>query len=116
MKVVRVAPPGYNALTDTDPRHFSLMSDQDNVLIKEHSRGSESILYENSLTLNHAFGYVPHAFVYAEQSDGRYKICNGYDVYAPWQTWVTKNNLVAVNSSGSTGIVKYFLFYDDIKT
>ena len=36
--VIRVALPTYNALTDTNPDHFALYSDQDWVLIKEFTR------------------------------------------------------------------------------
>ena len=112
--VLRIALEGYNAKTDTDPRHFSLFTDQDNVLIKEHSRGSSSVNNGATLTVVHNIGYTPHCFVYAEISSGRYKLINGYDVFLLWRSFVEDNTLKIANNSGATGTAKYFIFYDNI--
>jgi hypothetical protein len=113
--VVRVALPGYNALTDTNLDHFALYTDQDNVLIKEHSRNSQSVNNGNSLTVNHNLGYTPQCLVYNETATpGRYKLSNGYDVLLPVRSSVNDTSLIVFNNSGATRIIKYFIFYDNI--
>ena len=112
---MRVALPGYDALTDTNLDHFALYTDQDNVLIKEQSRGSSSLADGGTLTVAHNLGYTPHCFVYTETSTaGRYKLSNGYDVLLPLRTLVDDTNLKVINASGGTRTVRYYIFYDNI--
>lgn len=111
---IRVALAGTDAISDSDPRNFALIADQDNILIKEHSRGSASVGNGSTQTVNHALGYTPHTFVYTEVSSGRYKLSNGYDVLQPWRTYVDNNDLKIQNQSGATRTTKYFIFYDNI--
>lgn len=42
---IKIALPGYNAFTDTDPNHFSLYVDQsvDYILIKEKTKDTVSV-------------------------------------------------------------------------
>lgn len=113
--VIRIALPGYDALTDTNLDHFALYTDQDNVLIKEQSRGSSSLGNGSTLTVAHNLGYTPHFFVYTETStSGRYKLSNGYDVLLPMRSYVDDNNLKVINSSGGTRTVRYYIFHDNI--
>lgn len=114
--VIRVALPTYNALTDTDVRHYSLFSDQDNVLIKEHSRGTVQLDYPAISTITHSLNYPPHCYVYGETStDGRFRLVSGHDLFGPWRMHVTTTTLVMRNWSGTNDRqVRYFIFYDNI--
>ena len=71
MFTVRISLPGKDALVSTDPRDFSLFADQDNVLIKEHSRGAGSLANGDSATITHSLGYIPHYFAYIQVASGR---------------------------------------------
>lgn len=114
MNVLRVALEGYSALIDIDPRHFSLFSDQDNVLIKEHSRGSASVANSAIQQITHSLGYYPHFYTYIEVSSGRYQIVNGHNLFGDGRSHVDTTKLYIRNTSGATAIVRYFIFYDDI--
>lgn len=111
----RISLPTYNALTDSDPRHYSLFADSDNVLIKEHSRGSASVSNGGTEEVDHGLGYLPHFFAYTEMSSGRYRLTNGYNIYLGWKTWVDTSTLYINNNSGQEAGTKYFVFYDDIE-
>ena len=114
-QTIRVSLAGVNALTDTDVRNYALFADADNVLIKEHSRGSSSLGNGATLTVAHSLTYTPHVFVYTETGTaGRYKLSNGYDILQPFLVYVDNTNLKVTNQSGATRTVKYFIFYDNI--
>jgi len=115
--VIRVALPGQaNALVDTDPRDYSLFTDQDNVLIKEHSRGSVELDAFQSTNITHNIGYPPHFYVWAETSPaGRYQLVNGYSMYADWRVQVDSTKLYIENlQSNNDEGVQYYIFYDNI--
>src|ERR1035437_2674702 len=62
---IRVSLPGYDAITDTNLDHYALYADQDNILIKEFTRGSAAIPYGTApYTIPHNLGYVPFYQVY----------------------------------------------------
>jgi hypothetical protein len=112
---MRVALQSYNAETDTDPRHYSLFTDEDNVLIKEHSRGSAEKDAGQTLTVNHDLGYYPHFCAYAEISSGRYQVVNGYNLFGAYRSNVDVDNLYIKNVlAGNDFTMRYFIFYDDI--
>jgi len=75
-QVFKIALPGYNAFTDTDPDHFSLYVDSDDsddyVLIKEKTRGSETVAGSSSTNIAHGLSYVPFVIVFAEISSGKW--------------------------------------------
>lgn len=114
--VVRVALTGYNATTDTDPRHYSIFSDQDNVLIKEHSRGTTQMDDGDTDTITHSLGYTPHCYVYGETStNGRFRLVVGYNLFGDWRMHVTDTTLVVRNTIGTDDReMRYFIFYDNI--
>lgn len=114
--VIRVALPGYNALTDTNPDHFALYSDEDWVLIKEFSRGTVEIDANEEKTIDHNLGYYPHCYSYAETStNGRFKIIVGYNIYSDWSMSVSSTQLKIRQRAGTDNReVRYFIFYDDI--
>lgn len=120
-KVFKVSLPNpdggfYNALTDTNPDHFSIYvdGDTDHILIKEKV---SDVVAVNSVNFKipHGLGYVPLCYVYAEVSTGvwRQLFSRALDGTSLWytinDTYLTLNN--------DTGVGKKFLyriFYDNI--
>lgn len=101
---IRVALPGYNALTDTDPDHFALYGDEDWVLIKEFARGSVTVVSGGSYTITHNLGYVPLVMVYSRSGD-IWSIVSGESVE------VTTTTLKVYLTNGTQ--FKYYIFYDN---
>lgn len=116
--VLRVIAPQFaesDALTDTDPSHYSLFSDSDNVLIKEKARGSGSVDLNSTATIAHNLGYVPFFIVYAEISSGRYRISSAFDpVGSGWRAQADSTNLYIGNFYDATfKNYYYYIFYDN---
>ena len=114
---IRVSLMGTNALESApDVRNYSLLADDDNVLIKEHSRGTKSVGAYSAGIAEHSLGYFPHFYAYAEKSSGRYQLVNGYNIYSEFRAEVDTTNLYLYNAGSSTKIMRFFIFYDDIPT
>lgn len=114
--VIRVALPGYNALTDTDPDHFSLYSNEDWVLIKEFSRGSISVNGSGgSQTITHNLGYIPFYAVYVDIGGGVREWIHGYNHYNDYKVYVTTTTMVFINNNASNRTFLYYIFYDKQK-
>ena len=111
VKVIRCALSGYNALTDTDPNHFSLFTGEDDVLIKEHSRGTVN---GQSESVSHNLSYFPHFYAYGEISSGRFQIATGYNLFGDFRAYVDATTLYLQNTTGSDKDMRYFIFYDDV--
>ena len=115
----KIALPGYNAYTDTDPNHFALYVDQvtDYVLIKEKTRGSVSVSGSGgSETIAHGLGYVPFVLAFYESSSGVYRKIHGSTdptSSAPFFT-VDDTNLVLRNPSVGDKTMSYYIFYDNV--
>ena len=110
-QVVRVALPGYDALTDTNPDHFALYADEEWILIKEYARGKETMT--NSLTISHNMGYVPFTLLWATIGNNRILLSGGeltgtYNI----TYYVNDENIVITNGTGSAAVIDYFIFYD----
>lgn len=118
MNSIRVALPGYNALTDSDPDHFALYTDEDWVLIKELTRGTGSVNQYATATIPHNLGYVPLYFVYCEVASGVYRIANAFDpVGGGWRSYADDTNLYIVNYFSATfKNYRYYIFYDNVTT
>ena len=111
--VIRVALPGYDALTDANPDHFALNSDEDDILIKEFSRGTETVSQANSVTIAHNLGYVPMVLVYYDaDGSGTWKMPRNQIISATVGADVTTTNLVLSNNLLSSVVFKYYIFYD----
>lgn len=114
--VIKVALPGYNAITDTDPNHFSLFVDNqvDYVLIKEKTRNTQSVNSTN-VTVAHGLGYVPLCFVFAEVSPGVWRklYSRSIDGTGYWFT-INATNLILNNDTGVAKDFSYYIFYDNI--
>jgi len=115
-KGIKIALPTYNALTDTNPDHFSLYVDgtTDHILIKEKTRSSQSVNAQN-VTVAHGLGYVPLCYVYVEVSAGVWRqIFNrAIDTTGYWYS-VNATNLVLNNDTGVAKTFAYYIFYDNI--
>lgn len=116
MNRIRVAKPGYNALTDPDPNHFSLYTDQvtDNVLIKEKTRNVQSVNGVNVL-VPHGLPYVPLVYVYVEVSPGVWRqiFSRPLDGTGYWYM-INSTNIVLNNDTGVAKNFAYYIFYDDV--
>lgn len=110
--VIRVSLPGYDCLTDTDPDHFALYSDEDWVLIKEKTRGSSSISNGGSSTVAHGLSYIPYVLVFAEVSTGKWAMVVGDSSDYNCHIELNTTNLVIYNNLGATKTFKYYIFYD----
>jgi hypothetical protein len=115
---LKVALPGYNALTDTNLDHYSVYSDQDNILIKEYSRFQGTISSGGSQTINHNFNYIPFFMSFAYQDygpDGAGTFYtqlghNAFDVSC--SAYSNNNTLTLSNYLGSAVPFTSYVFYD----
>lgn len=112
MLTIRISLPGIDALESTDPRDFALIADEDNVLIKEHSRGS--VEDDTTVEVSHGLDYFPHFYAYGETSSGTYQIINGFNIFGEFRSYVDNDKLYLVNTSFGERIMKYYIFHDDM--
>ena len=108
---LRVTIPGYNALTETDQKKYSIYADEDNVLIKEQARGTVNGQNE---TVAHNLGYFPHMYAYGEISAGRFQLMTGFNLFGSFKAFVDDTNLRLFASGLGDVDMRYFIFYDDI--
>jgi len=116
-QVFKVALPGYNAETDTDPNHFSLYVDQsvDYVLLKEKSKATVNIANSTTTTIPHNLTYVPFCLVFVETSAGVWRKLFSVPLsgYGAWFE-INDTNLLLKNFSGGAKNFAYHIFYDNI--
>lgn len=111
-QTIRVSLAGTNALeASPDARNYSLLADADNVLIKEHSRGT--ITGSGLQEITHSIGYFPHFYAYGEVSAGRFQLMNGHNLFGEFRSHVDSTKLYLRSLVGSVDM-RYFIFYDDI--
>lgn len=117
--VLRVALPTYNALTDTNIDHFSLYTDDDNVLIKEKARGTVSTS-DVTTTIAHNLGYIPDFKAYVD--DQFSFLFKGWKLIAaqesafsiaPFYAEADTTNLYLINNTGGSLDFIYYIFYDN---
>ncbi len=121
--VTNIALPGYNAQTDTNPDHFAVYANDDNVLIKRKLTGT-AVIADGSptiLTVAHNLGYIPFFVVYYyDENNIVWSILdNQYDPFSvPQQICaVDTNNLYIYNFGGHPSghvQVAYDIFYDNM--
>lgn len=109
---MRVSLPGRDALSDTDPDHYSLYSDEDNVLIKEKSRGTIAVSAFSVGTLAHNLGYVPLFMSYYDNNGTTKAWTYGLGVYNGFEVYADEDNIYFYNKDVSAGTFQYYLFYD----
>lgn len=116
---IRIALPGYNAETDRNLDHFALFSDEDNILIKEHSRGSFTTSNENT-TITHNLGYVPFFLAYVYDDVGAYGPINTWqqigdaNLSIAYAAIVDTTTLVISNLTAASKKFIYYIFYDNV--
>jgi hypothetical protein len=119
----RVILPGYDALTDTNPDHYSLLADEDNVLIKKFAGGTETITDGNptEYTLAHNLGYIPFYVAFCDDANnGIWSIINNQ--YNPFSvpseiSGIDVDNLRIWNFGGHASgnlHTAYDIFYEDM--
>ena len=117
-QVAKIALPGNNALTETDPDKFALYVDQlvDYVLIKE--KASATVNVPNGTTLiSHGLDYVPFCLVWAEITSGTWRKLFSTPIFSGGtDAWfeVDSTNLELHNSTASAMNFSYHIFYDNI--
>lgn len=133
-QTMRVSLPGYDALTDTNLDHFSLYTDQDNVLVKEFNRGGATLPFnpdpEDPYTVHHGLGYVPTFFVFVldnsslEPTDPvRWKLVPHLQSeisMPPFFCYADEGNVYIINQNyGEDGSIssqfKWYIFYDNME-
>lgn len=108
-QTIRVSLSGYNALTEANIYRYSLYADSDNILIKEHSRGSGN----GNATITHNIGYIPTFLVYTDIGSGRFRVVNAQSPLGGGpQVYATTTTLVIANNAGAD--YQYYIFYDDM--
>jgi hypothetical protein len=114
-KGIKIALPGYNATTDTNPDHFSLYVDQsvDYILIKEKVSLMTSVL--GTLNIAHGLGYVPFCLVFVETSAGVWRKISSTPIDGIGYSFqVNSTNLILNNTTGVAKNFAYRIFYDNI--
>lgn len=113
MAKINIALPGYNALTDTNPDHFSLFADEDNLLIKEFERDRVNV--STTQTINHNLDYIPFFLAYVRQfggSDYGAVDHNSFDI--AYYAHMDSSDLTLGNVTGSSEPFTYYIFYDEV--
>jgi len=118
-KVFKIALPGYDAQTDTNPDHFSLFVDQevDYVLIKEKERGSKVVANNGSEEISHNLGYVPFVLAFMDNGNNSFTRVFGMDpsvVTGDAGFTINATTLTLANISGSSKRIFYHIFYDNV--
>ena len=117
-QVIKIALPGYNAVTDNNPDHFSLYVNPDErvdyVLIKEHSYETITVPITD-LEITHGLGYVPFCLVFAETSSGVWRKLFSTPLDGTGLSFqVDSSKLYLINNSGTGVNFSYRIFYDEI--
>lgn len=117
---IKVSLAGYDAINDTNINHFALWASsddtEDNVLIKEKTRGSVSVPtgFGSRGIVAHGLSYIPLVFAFIESSPGVFTKAYGSSTFDDFYFYVTSTNIEMVNLTGSTKVFKYYIFYDEV--
>lgn len=108
---IKIALPGYNAFTDTNPDHFALLVDPaiDYILIKEYLKASQAIT--SSLTVNHNLGYVPFCLVFGEVSSGVWRRLYSRDIAGFGMYYQVNSTQLQIFGTGN---IAYHIFLDNV--
>lgn len=115
--VFKIALPGYNVFTETDPDNFSLFVDNqvDHILIKESARGSVTVANGATENIAHGLSGYPFCLVFVEESSGVWRKVMSTPIDSVGYSFVVSStNLSISNSSGSSADYKYYIFYDRV--
>ncbi len=112
---IRISLPGFDAGTDTNLDHFALNADQDNVLIKEYTRGVGTISANGVGSIVHNFGYVPFYLAYVKSGAGTSALVGAFSnqgASAPPFDTESDTGTIYLNS-WVQGTWSYYVFYDN---
>ena len=113
---VRVSTPGNNCLTDTNRDHYALYADEDNILIKEKSRGTINVTSAVPGTITHSLGYIPYVLAFAKFG-GTQAFVTGKDLSSTYPNYqqIGTANVIFRTSAAGTVTFSYYIFYDQIQ-
>ena len=113
---IKIANSGINALTNTNPKNFSLYVDgsEDHILVKEKSRGTDSVNAFTTKTINHDLGAFPFTMVQVEISSGEFEWVYGTSAYNLYYAYVTTAQLLMRNGEASSKNFTHIIFYDEL--
>lgn len=126
--VIRVTIPNpsggyYNALTDPNLDHYSLYTDQDNILIKELVRAKVNFKYSDypdGYEITHNLGYVPKFLAFVKDPNN-YIFSGSKDCWArignanlsiAYGAFATTTKIVLYDGTNVATDYIYFIFYD----
>ncbi len=112
MAKIDIALSGYNALTETNPDHFSLKADKDNLLIKEFLRERETI--STTRTITHNFGYIPFFLTYTKQAYGDNYIQVDHNAFEAAEYAYSNTSELIIGALGNERDFTTCVFYDEI--
>lgn len=113
---IKVALPGYDAFTDTNPDHFALFVDNsvDYVLIKEKTRNTQSV--NGTSNIAHGLAYIPYCIAFVEVSAGVWKRLYSHPIDGSGYWFeINETNVVLRNTTGVAKTFAYYIFYDLIQ-
>jgi hypothetical protein len=116
---IKVSLPGYEVDTETNLDNFALWSlasdSNDNVLIKEKTRGSVSVGAYDHEEVAHGLSYIPFCLCFVEESTGIYTKAYGQPIdERGFYFQVDDTNLTFWNSTATARTFKYYIFYDQM--
>lgn len=113
---MRVSLPRYDCITDRNIDHYALYADQDNVLIKEFSRGTTNVTGPGTTSISHNLGYPPMFMGYVKITSANFQWIYGSGFFNNYYAYASTASLLLVNKDSSgTKIFKHYLFYDNQK-
>lgn len=112
---IKIANTGINALTDTNPKNFSLFVDgtTDHILVKEFDRDTVSVAAFTTHEITHSLGYIPIYMVGVDTTSG-FQWLYGNLNSDGFRTWATTTKIFFRNAHASARNITYIIFYDQL--
>lgn len=114
---IKIANPGIDVLTDTNPDNFSLYIDglSDNVVVKFKDDQFVDVAAFATKVINHGLNYVPFCIAFKLETGPTWKRLCGHPIDGTgcWFS-VDKQNITITNNTGSPVSFKYIILYDDL--
>lgn len=112
----RIATPGVNAFTNSDPNKYALHVDPDrpeNILIKELKRGTITLASTAQKEIAHGLGYVPLFYVFVNITGDEWAFVGiGNPISTQYYAIADKYNLTILNNDSNSHEFKFFIFHD----
>lgn len=113
-KVFKIALPGTDATTNTNPNNFALYVDQlvDYILIKEKAVATVSV--SGTTNISHGLGYVPFCLVFVETSSGVWRKLFSAPIDGSGYWFEINSTNLVLRNIGAAKNFTYHIFYDNI--